>query len=389
MFTIFIKYIGTMIKVINSKKDKEQYIDLIRYCFYIHESESNFLKQLNKDSYAFGYFQDKNLKAAMISHSFTYNLWGQTIAGNGIGAVATYPELRNSGLISKLFELELKKQYKNNQLVSTLYPFKFSFYKKFGYGSLGHYKIINIDPKQINIKKINHGYFKQYNTNLANKVYFLFNTWACNYDFGIVRDKNENNSIFETYKSKSIHNYVYFDNKGSVTGFIKYEIKEKTKFSKIIYIKYISWKDKEAFEDLLAFLYFHRDQCIEVEWTLPQNIPVELYFNEPRIEQKYVFSWMARPVNLLKLIELKIKNINVNRPFYFSVKDDYIEENTGTYYIDRSEVTKKEYTWENDLFLSDLSSMLFGAYTAKELSIDMDCEFFNTKNDNIFISEFF
>ncbi len=378
-----------MIKLINSKKDKEQYIDLIRYCFNIPESELIFLSQLDKDSYAFGYFQDKNLKAAMISHSFTYNLWGQTIAGNGIGAVATYPEIRDTGLISKLFEYELKNQYKNNQPVSTLYPFIFSFYRKFGYGSLGHYTIINIDPKQINFKKIKHGYFKKYNIKHADKIYSLYNTWVCNYDFGIIRDKNEKSRLFETYKSKKIHNYVYYDAKGNVKGFLKYELKEKTKYGKIIYIRYISWQDKEAFEDLLAFLYFHRDQCIEIEWTLPQSIPIELLFNEPRIEQKYVFSWMARPINVLKLIELKLKNTCINKSFNFSLKDDYIEENTGSYYIEDSKVTKKEYTGENDITVSDFSSMLFGAYTAEELSIDMDNEFLNTKNNNIFLSEFF
>jgi predicted acetyltransferase len=378
-----------MIKEITAKKEKEKYLNLLYYCFNMPEEHRDYILQLDKESRASGYFENKDLKAGIISLGFKYSLWGNTIPGTGIGGVATYPELRNTGVISKLLAHELTKQYENGILVSALYPFNFGFYNKFGYGSLGSYKFLSENPENINIKKIENGTFKPFTKKYEEEVYKIYNIWSSKYDFGIIRNIKEKTKIYETFKNNKIYNYVYTDSRNNVKGYIKYKLDNKGIHDKSMFIFYMIWKDETVFKDMMGYLYYHRDQISEIKWNFPKKINLELCFREPRIGLKTIFSCMGRPINIPELIKLKLKYINNIEDFVFSVNDNYIPENTGTYHVTGNNIVKKEFSGEKEIPLKDFSSMLFGSYTAEEMSLDLNYRFFNTKNNNIFITEFF
>jgi predicted acetyltransferase len=50
----------------------------------------------------------------------------------GISAVSTYPEARRLGLVKKMFLHHFEQMHKEDVPVSTLQPFKESFYSYFG-----------------------------------------------------------------------------------------------------------------------------------------------------------------------------------------------------------------------------------------------------------------
>ena len=63
----------------------------------------------------------------------TQNVRGKIFEMQGIAGVATYPEARRKGYVSKIMLHSLKEAISNKQAFSTLYPFRESFYARFGY----------------------------------------------------------------------------------------------------------------------------------------------------------------------------------------------------------------------------------------------------------------
>ena len=77
--------------------------------------------------------EDGTLMAHMINHQFLSRLDGKLVRNGGIGAVSTLPEYRMEGAVREIFRKLLPHAYADGEVISTLYPFSHSFYRKFGY----------------------------------------------------------------------------------------------------------------------------------------------------------------------------------------------------------------------------------------------------------------
>jgi len=77
--------------------------------------------------------EDGRLLSAMTQHSFDSLFCGQPVKMCGIGGVVTDPTARAQGAIRQIFETDLPRLYQEGHVFSSLYPFSFHFYGKFGY----------------------------------------------------------------------------------------------------------------------------------------------------------------------------------------------------------------------------------------------------------------
>ena len=77
--------------------------------------------------------EDGKLLSAMTQHSFDSLFCGQPVKMCGIGGVVTDPTARAQGAIRQIFETDLPRLYQEGHVFSSLYPFSFHFYGKFGY----------------------------------------------------------------------------------------------------------------------------------------------------------------------------------------------------------------------------------------------------------------
>ncbi|MCU0316640.1 MAG: GNAT family N-acetyltransferase [Fimbriimonadaceae bacterium] len=79
--------------------------------------------------------------AAVIVH---YNVWragvplAQPWSCGGVGSVATLTEYRNKGVSSLGMRGLLKEMFAEGKIISSLYPFRESYYRKFGYATCGY-----------------------------------------------------------------------------------------------------------------------------------------------------------------------------------------------------------------------------------------------------------
>ncbi len=82
---------------------------------------------------SFGAFAGENMVAGLSVLYCPVRLFGKTVLMGGVGGVATQPEHRRHRHVAKLLELALERMRKRGVLVSMLYPFKHSFYRKYGW----------------------------------------------------------------------------------------------------------------------------------------------------------------------------------------------------------------------------------------------------------------
>ncbi len=79
----------------------------------------------------------------------TQNLRGKILPANGIWGVATDPAARRGGLIKRVMTEMLADQRAAGQALSTLYPFRESFYQRMGYTILSLHHTANFDPASL------------------------------------------------------------------------------------------------------------------------------------------------------------------------------------------------------------------------------------------------
>ncbi|MGH7724301.1 MAG: GNAT family N-acetyltransferase [Candidatus Eiseniibacteriota bacterium] len=80
---------------------------------------------------------------------FTMSLAGRDVPVRGIAAVAVVPEFRRQGVADAVM-LALHRQMKRRkEALSMLYPFRMSFYRKFGYGTVEWLEFLRVSPDQL------------------------------------------------------------------------------------------------------------------------------------------------------------------------------------------------------------------------------------------------
>ncbi|MEJ7837222.1 MAG: GNAT family N-acetyltransferase [Thermomicrobiales bacterium] len=102
------------------------------------EENLPFLKNVR----AFVAFVDGAPQAAAGLFPMTQNVRGKVMKMSGVGGVATLPAARRQGLIRSLFSTLYESMHEYGEPVTTLYPFRESFYERLGYAPMSQSKFV-------------------------------------------------------------------------------------------------------------------------------------------------------------------------------------------------------------------------------------------------------
>lgn len=94
-------------------------------------------------------FVDDAVQASLTSHEMSQNVRGTIVPMGGIGAVASMPSGRRRGIVRQMFERVLAVHREMDMPVSTLYPFRDSFYERMGYVSLPSTRFLTVKPEAL------------------------------------------------------------------------------------------------------------------------------------------------------------------------------------------------------------------------------------------------
>ncbi|MCG8570073.1 MAG: GNAT family N-acetyltransferase [Spirochaetes bacterium] len=345
-----------------------------------------------------GMFEGETLLAGMFVKEFQCHLWGKLVKMAGIGNVTSSPEGRNQGFISDLFSAAFQYMKENKFAISILYPFKYTFYERLGYGNIGGKTQYQFTPHDLDSfsttgkLKPNDG-----SPEMIDHIAEIDETWIKNYTFGILPLKKsiERNQQFLKIFDQNL--YLAYNENHQPIGYIYYHLNRSQSFSSKLEITRMAWKTPDGFLSLLKFIKSHRDQCSQVEWNTSPAIPFSCFMKEKRPMIQINNNWMARPLNLREILELKLQNNNNKGKIVFSVQDPQIFENSGTYTIENGKVIKVPFKDINVIPFSLFSSLLFGYLSLDEAlthglikgEYEQDAKNFFTKDYSIYVTENF
>jgi predicted acetyltransferase len=94
-------------------------------------------------------FVDGKPQATATLWPMVQNIRGKLIPMSGVGAVATLPAARRKGLIRSLFAALYDSMREYDEPITTLYPFRESFYEKLGYAPMNQSKFVRFSPSTL------------------------------------------------------------------------------------------------------------------------------------------------------------------------------------------------------------------------------------------------
>jgi len=389
-----------MIRKITSQEDQQQYQQMAKYCFFDTIGWTDRMFPLPKPrDFAMGLFQGEHLISGVINRRYQVNLWGEKMGMTGISGVASLPEARRKGGVRQVMNQVIREGYLQGDLVSALYPFKFGFYEKFGYGYLGGLRRIQFDPRDLKRSDFT-GSARFYNGSQEDfaSIQGIIDHWSRGFSFGATWEDFPKESHDKALKESKHHEVLIFDQKGEAVAFLAYEFTSIDKPGTSMDINKAAWSNPSGWKGIVDFLGKHIDQCSQINWIDGGQAPLTLELKEPRPRWTQEGCWMARPLVLDRILQIFVDRFSYTGTVEISTQDPVLPENSGTYLIHQGQVSRTEELSGHFIPFSLLSALLFGSITPKEAllsgALPEDTpqallELFGNSHSNYYVSEFF
>lgn len=124
-------------KLKKNQENLKQIASLVKYAFGKNNDllhDNNFMSRYDHSN-GYGFFNDDKLTSYIMVNKFKSEVFGHHVPMAGIGYVASYPECRGQGHISKLMKEILNDLHDEGIPFTNLAPFSESFYRHYGFSN--------------------------------------------------------------------------------------------------------------------------------------------------------------------------------------------------------------------------------------------------------------
>ncbi|MHA1758998.1 MAG: GNAT family N-acetyltransferase [Candidatus Heimdallarchaeota archaeon] len=304
------------------------------------------------------------------------NVRGKLIPMAGVSNVASDPVSRRKGHVRKLMEYLVRKSYDDDLNVSTLYPFKDTFYAKFGYVNVNPNTQLVIKPSQLRKwKTLPVGYTTK-RTNDADSfdIYKkIRDEFFGNIHGGVVRPEKRWKEYGENPRVKVA---VVYNPKGKPEGMVRYSLKgfssgfDWAQDGEINVSEFLYLTNKARIA-LFNHLYLFADQIVKLLLPIyPETSEIYTWLDDFFIaEIKSQNVWMARVIDVKKT--LKDMPTDAEEEISFKITDPLIKENNAVFQISGSKkkITVKEVKDNTllELTIEGLTALVYGMLSAEEV----------------------
>jgi len=308
---------------------------------------------------------------------FEQNIRGKLVKMGGIAMVASDPQYRRRGFVRELMIYLLKKMNEDKCLVSTLYPFRDTFYTAFGYVNGSTDLFLKVDPRFFNRwKKLPEGYKVERLSSIDGfKYYRSIHDKAMNNIHGGVKRSEDR---WKEYDNPGPISYaVAFGPSGEAEGVIKYYSKgygsgfswtEEGKMD-ILDIYFLTPKARHA---LYNYLFLFTDQVVKVKYPLTPG-ESELYpwmQGYCMVDVDHSNIWMGRIID----IQNTIQNLPASKEGILRIKisdPDFIENNQTFEISSQNNKLKVKILGEKEadieMTIQGLTSLVYGFLPSYDL----------------------
>lgn len=315
----------------------EQYEQIIGQAFNIPQDRLERMRQTGSvhPDETLALFTGDRVMAGLMVHDMRIVVGGRQVPMGGVAAVACPPENRRKGATAKLLAAALSRMRQKGQVVSILYPFKFQFYRKYGWEMGSRWLRCSVKLNELSAFLPAQGSARRTDVSeweTFNRVYQRFTARRVG---PLVRDKRawEERVFSNPFDDKRRYLYLWYPDEycEESEGYVVYTLENEGSERKIR-VRELAYLTLRAYRGLWGLLANHDSQAEVVEVDLPLDDPLMFLIPNPRIEAKVAPSFMFRIVDLAKALQARPFG-DVQLEFRIAVADRECPWNQGEFMV--------------------------------------------------------
>lgn len=291
---------------------------------------------------------------------------------SGIGALGSNAINRGKGAVKKLLHESLKLMREQNVIVSVLYPFSQSFYRKYGWEKFDDMYTCHFSPSIINQSNTLKEYEIHHYYEPNDAVMAFYNKYAAShYNYVQKETKHWNVDLEQKIPSDIDRRIVTFSLDGRIKSMILM-LTSNPENETVLVIRdmaYVEQKDIMPIFDFLATLSL---QIKRITLNLPADFIYWPFFND-RPEKT-----LLRERSMIRIVDMMhLNGLKINAPDFdirLKVNDDFAQWNNGRYQLsikDNTITVEKIEKADFECNIATLSSIISG-YTDFQTMLLMD-----------------
>ncbi|RDI72377.1 GNAT family N-acetyltransferase [Halopelagius longus] len=316
-----------------------------------------------------------DLTAVCGTYDFTVRVRGEWHRMPGLAAVASPPETRRRGIVARMLDSLLERHRENDVALSTLWPFEYPFYRRFGWATANNYARLTVPPEQLSAVAADPaGSFRRLSADEdLDAIRAVHESWATE-SLAVKRTEGWwRDAVFGGEEPDSFV-YGWEDDAGRLRGYVVYEFEEREDGDgRRLNVRELAAADEEAAAHLRRFCRDHDSQVEEVRFArLPEWArPIDAY-PDPRAATLEI-----RPGPMVRIVDVASALTDVSydaeESVTLDVRDDRCEWNDAAFRLD---VTDGDATCRRiedggdadcEVEIGALSQLLVGARTVEEV----------------------
>jgi predicted acetyltransferase len=295
---------GTEIRAITGE-ERAAFFDLLRYSFRTWTSQPPAEEDLAGivPEQTLGLFVGGRLASALRIHRFVQSVRGTLRKMGGVAGVASYPEHRGRGHVSRLLESAFAHMREHEQPVSMLHPFRESFYQRYGY-------VAATTPLEIEIPT--HAFVHYLDRNAepdltverlrpleARPAYEAFlREMARGINGFVLHDGLPDRQWLALYRDWL---YLLVKRADAVVAAARYEKRGEKLNRGTLHFRELFWRDSSGRDALFRFIAAHRDNAESVILEVPPDAPVQSWVHDAMSPFRLAMDekpWMPRIIDV-------------------------------------------------------------------------------------------
>ncbi|NMP07507.1 GNAT family N-acetyltransferase [Paenibacillus polymyxa] len=357
------------------REEFEAAIGLSQYAFQFTMTPEDLekAKKKFKPEQTWGIFDGPDLNAKLTLLPLQVYIHGQVFDMGGIAGVATWPEKRRGGMVSRLLTHALEEMKTAGQSLSFLHPFSFAFYRKFGWETYTEYKkyVIPIDKFPAKLKT--EGIVKRDIKNIS-ELDQVYQSYASRFNGTLVRDKAwwQERILNENYRT-----VVYYTDAGDPQGYALYKIEDKQ-----LNCDELVYENETARRALWTYFANHDSMITQGKFIyVPADDNLPFLLDDPRIQQETVPYFMGRIVDAVAFVErYPFEQIGEETSLTLHLTDRHAPWNEGVWRltittegqghlarVDTSNLSENDTVADLELGIQSLTTLMLGYQQADNL----------------------
>ena len=249
-----------------------------------------------------GLFEGGKLAASLTIRPFAVH-WGaeSTVPMGGIAGVASFAEARGQGFVDALMKDSLHQMRARGEVVSSLYPFAFAFYRRYGWDWVGEERTVTLPLRELrsapegrSVRAIpaeeGRGALEPAYTEFARRYRGLFTA-----------ETHQWNRSLDPSDGRAAHVYGFGgDDDRSPESYLTWRFDGSGKGGEV---REFVVNSPAGFRGLLSLLYYLGTQCDKARLTMPSDLPLWAHLMHWDLETRLGPVFMARVVDVAAAFE--------------------------------------------------------------------------------------